>query len=1004
MVYGINNTCLLNMTDWWLPDSDFQLNIDMEPAPPRDCSIRGYLRDAVNGFGLSGETLTAISDTYMNWTTTNGSGFYNMSFIPEKYGMGAESDGYEGTSLNFKLESGRHIWRNISLEPLNCYLRGFIKDDGGAPISGANVRVREPWDRDYNNFTDPAGYYELNLTRGTKSVSIRASGCLWNSGTAEMTSGNITWLNVTMVPFPAYEFTLRGYVEEYNTTDPVNNTEVRLRADLQNGTWSNSTFTDATGYYEIMAPAFDLQVTAIGENHMENGTVVTGIAGQTIWQNITITNNTDWATLSGNVTLDGTPAQWANIAGTYWSETYWSPTYGTSSDAAGEYILNLPAGYVEVTCSAEKSNIERVSFELKPNEVFWYDFSLSTLEFDSIMLGKVTDQIGDPVQNSFFYFMNDMRSQTFSTVGITDFNGTYEVAVPRGELIYISFTEDYKVEAGTVDITQEWNWFNLSLTPLPGEVMVRGYLRSVNMVPIPGQQMSASMVDPLGDSHSWWMDMYWFNQPTSNLTGYYEFSAPKGEVSLVLTYVDGYYGLSGGGGLSVDTSSGTDIWQNFTLRPRPCFSEIWGKVKQSDETNVSGALVTAIIGSREFTAFTDLNGNYTLNVPEGALKISARKNGFGCIDTQYIYLYQSGQLEWVNMTLDPASAWLELPITDSVVDLDGDGKHDWLYVNVTVNVSNPGNYMISGTLKSTRWITGDGMESSEVGRTANETSLDAGVHTVRLAFNGPSLYLSEMDGYYVEVELRESQDWQSLDRRGQQISKYSWTDFDVPDVEIVDPCHTFGPVDTDFDGLYNMLLFNTTVNVLAPGNYTFMGQIMNLRTDENYEPFENIMIFEELQAGINTIEFDFSGTRIFNSGCHLGMVSVMIFNGSVDMSGGNIIGMSQVYVPYNYTKFQHYPIDSLVYGWVNDTTNTPIANISVELYNITRTTLNETMTDSDGYYELGGWEGDWLLVMDDGDDTDGEYQGNLTTITPNAVAPLKENRILQDAALDTMTR
>ncbi|MCK5310298.1 MAG: carboxypeptidase regulatory-like domain-containing protein, partial [Thermoplasmata archaeon] len=461
------------------------------------------------------------------------------------------------------------------------------------------------------------------------------------------------------------------------------------------------------------------------------------------------------------------------------------------------------------------------------------------------------------------------------------------------------------------------------------------------------------------------------------------------------------------GRLFLNTRSGNDIWLNITLRPQPLTYQLRGRVNESDNSPVIGATVTARYGARDFITITDATGKYTLDVPEGSPRISVRMDGYGYEGDEYISISSWGSsLYWQNLTLDTQNAWIELPITDSVVDIDGDGKYDWLYIDVTVNVAIAGEYDIDGDLYSDYWLTSSdgGISGTMSANAGNSSYLDPGLRIVRLAFYGPQVSYVGDGGFVIEIDLYDRDaGWDNIDLQYYFTNPYNSSDFDLPDLKDVDPPHSFGPLDTDFDGLYNVLMFNSTVEILAPGTYTFISRLYNVPAADNWqdEEIDQSYLTETLDVGIHTMEFSFSGSNIYNSGSHLGIASTMMMNGTGDMDENTMVWASQCYVPYNYTQFQNYPIDSYVYGWVNDTGSTPIANISVEIFNKTSRFVNRTLTDENGYFELGGWDADWILVMNDGDDTSQKYQGNLTSITLTTGTPLEINQELYDEILDS---
>ena len=999
-MHGIQTSYLLNQTDIWINElgSPDPIDMQLDPAPPRTNWLKGYLLDAITGLPLIDEPMTAASSEYLNTTRTNVTGYYNMTFISGEYTMGASSTDYESQSLRFTMGDNWTLWRNITLEPLDCVLKGIIKGSGG-PLDNAYVYVEEPWNvnprnDDYSNYTNAAGYYEMNLTRGTKTVGFRNDGYLATSRPITLHAGD-NWLNITMADIPIDDSMIMGFILDFNTFAPINCTSIRVGNN--NNSWSNGTWTDSGGYYEIYVIPGDLRIEA--ENgawgYQRNGTEISAMAGQIIWQNITLVNSSEpQASIRGYVTLDGATPNGGDIR-----VTNWNTNFGTGPDGSGYYEMFLSPGYVELTALAyannnDKSNIERLSLTLQPGEIFWHDFDLYSLDFDSIILGTIENQGGQIVEGAVCFFSNGNSDvSTFESSAISDFQGIYELGYSQGEMVYyMIFQQDYEMLSGNFMVGQEWNWHNFTLTSIGPKITVHGYIQDLDMNPITGHNMMGSTDN-------------WMNWTGTNASGYYEIDVPLGDV-----YIDAQLANSGfynPGKMFLNTRSGNDVWLNFSVRSMPLSMELRGRICESGNSNVTGATVTAKYGASEFTAVSDAGGNYILTVPEGRLSLSVRMDGYGHNGDEYISISQwASSLYWQNLTLDKQGAWIELPATDSVVDIDGDGKFDWLYIDVQINIATPGEYDLSGDLYSDYWLINNdgGLFGSNSASASNNSYLNAGLHTVCLEFNGPQIYLMEENGFVCELDLYDrNAGWETIDRQYYFTNPYNSSDFDMPDVDDIDPPHSFGPVDTDFDGLYNLLLFNTTVDILAPGNYTFISQLYNVPGVNNgdRDEIDQIFISKEFDTGIHTLEFAFSGTDIYNSENHLGIASTIMMNGTGDMDQNTMIWASQCYVPYDYTLFQNYPIDSMVYGWANNTGNVPIANLSVEIYNRTTGFINRTSTDATGYYELGGWQGDWLLVMNDGDDTTQHYQGNLTEIYLTTGTPIEENRIIQDEVLDS---
>ncbi len=977
-MYGINNTCTLWQSDYNFPEGgSYQINIDMVLAPARDCSIRGYITDSTNGNPMASINMTAMSWNYMNSTQTNGTGYYEMGFIPQDYSMGPEATGYERWTQNVNLQSGDNVWRNITLEPINSTIKGHVLSSGG-PLDNAQISITDPWGGAwsgirYEAWTDATGYYEINLTQGSKPVSFSADGYLSISRAVELQFDEVSWLNVTMPDAPADDFIISGYITDFNTGDPISGVVYLNNA---NRSWFNQTEINAsTGYYEISGPSEELTLTAQSYwNHHGNSTTINPMPSDVLTQDMELTNDTDWTTIFGSVEFDTMLITGAQII-----VNHGGGRYETSTDGMGDYTINVPAGYIDITCMYRPndgslgSEIQTDQMTTQPIDNINMDFYLDRLSMDSILTGTVEDSMsGLPVENGLIYVGNAMpgTSNTYETGGMTDFKGEYEILAPSGQFTRMVLVEGYEMIVDTVDTSSaEWNWENVTLDPITDMITIMGFIRDMDT----GQSIIG--LEPTASGNDW---MVWGN---SEAGGYYEIEVPVGEVQLrVEPDSYGYYSPESFGFYA---QSGTDIWFNISLRSRPLAIAVYGTVQESDSSPVVGINVTAEVGSREFTAITDAGGQYSLQVPIGRINIRARDPGYGAKDIFYDWFGQEWESQQVNLIADTTNATISNVISDWAYDEDDDGFFDWLYVNVTLDVTGTGRFDLQGGLMPTKYSESDGgMGGSGFIYTNNESSLDPGMRVIQLQFPGASIRASEIDGYYVDLEIREeSQNWNSVDKFGYTTtSNYTWDMFEKPDIELVNTPFEYFPVDTDFDGLYNLLLFNVTVDVKAPGSYSVFTMLQSMAPNRDDSELGMQMMTEDLEVGVQTISLSYSGTNIHNGEYHLGAMTVMLFNGSIDMDNGKMQDSGICYIPMDYHRFQYYSVDSFVNGTVMDTGGAPLSDITVGIYNITSKTWNETTTDGSGYYELGGWNGEWLLYINDDDQDMSVYQGNMTVL------------------------
>ncbi len=977
-MYGVNNVAYLYQNYVGFNEgSNREISFDLNMAPARDCSLEGYITDSLTGMPIAGINITASGNSYLNSTQTNATGYYHMGFIPDQYSMGPDVDGYEDWVEQFYLNSGDNSWRNITLEPINSTLKGYVLSSGG-PLDNAQISITDPWGGAwsgirYEAWTDATGYYEINLTQGSKPVGFSADGFLSISRAVELKFDEISWLNVTMPDAPPDDFIVSGYITDLNTGDPISGVVYLNNA---NRSWFNQTLVNATtGYYEISGPSEELTLSAQSYwGHYGNSTTINPMPSDVLTQDMVLTNDTDWTTIQGHVEFDSMLITGAQIT-IYHGNNNWQ----TSTDGLGDYSINVPSGYIQMVCYYRPmdgtlgSEMDSTFMTTPANGNVWKNYSLSRLSLDSILTGTIEDSMsGLPVENALIYMGNALpgMENTFETGGMTDFKGEYEILAPSGQFNTMVLAEGYEMIMDTVDTSSaEWNWDNATLDPMTDTITIMGFVRDMDT------SQSIIGLEPTASGNDW---MVWGNAEAG---GYYEIEVPVGEVSLRIepdSY--GYYSPSGFGFYA---ESGVDIWFNVSLRSRPLSIIVRGSVQESDSSLVAGINVTAEVGSREFTTITDAGGQYSLQVPSGRINIRARDPGYGAKDIFYDWFNQEWENQQVDLTADPTNATISNIISDWAYDEDGDGFFDWLYVNVTLNVSGQGRFDLQGGLMPTKYMSGDGgMGGSSSIYTDNESAFDPGMRVIQLAFPGASIRASEMNGYYVDLEIREeSQNWNSVDRFGYSTtSNYTWDQFEKPDISLVNMPFEYFPVDTDFDGLYNLLLFNVTVDVKAPGTYSVFTMLQSMAPNRDDSELGMQMTTEELEAGVQTISMSYSGSNIRNGGYHLGAMTVMLFNGSIDMDNGKMQDSGICYIPMDYRQFQYYNIDSFVNGTVMDTGGAPLSDITVGIYNITSKTWNDTTTDGAGYYELGGWNGEWLLYMNDDNDDTSVYQSNMTVL------------------------
>lgn len=227
-------------------------------------------------------------------------------------------------------------------------------------------------------------------------------------------------------------------------------------------------------------------------------------------------------------------------------------------------------------------------------------------------------------------------------------------------------------------------------------------------------------------------------------------------------------------------------------------------------------------------------------------------------------------------------------------DTDGDGLYNSLKLSVGVQIDQPTTYYMVAWLEN-----GSGME---IAWASTGATLGAGTHTLDLLFDGRVIRASGLDGPYniSRVELRVVDDDFLVDAADDvhTTAAYQHTDFDSPDVAFTGSFSDAG-VDTNTDGLYDLLRINLGLDVQEAGTYTVTGEL------EGSDSIAVASTTASLSTGGQTVDLDFDGQLIFqhrkDGPYHLRKLRVE------DASGNRIDLIYDAYTTsaYTYGQFQH---------------------------------------------------------------------------------------------------
>ena len=191
------------------------------------------------------------------------------------------------------------------------------------------------------------------------------------------------------------------------------------------------------------------------------------------------------------------------------------------------------------------------------------------------------------------------------------------------------------------------------------------------------------------------------------------------------------------------------------------------------------------------------------------------------------------------------------PHSDFGLDTDGDALFNSLVVNATIQVEETGTYRVEGVLYEST--------STLFVYTSNVTSLDVGLQTVPLWFDGVRINASDVDGpYTVDLTLHDYDTFTFLDSDTHTTAAYSHLDFDGPPASFAPP-HSDHGLDTDGDGLFEYLVVDLNIQVTEAGTFFVEAILYGSHIAETFN-------ITTLEPGLQTVPLWFDGLSISSSG------------------------------------------------------------------------------------------------------------------------------------------
>jgi hypothetical protein len=290
--------------------------------------------------------------------------------------------------------------------------------------------------------TDASGNYTLYVPAGTYEVGG------WSPDTgglspqnANVSSGNVTGLNWAL----GTQYILRITVNSSTAISPMfsgvfNPTTGRGGGSDSWTTSGNNKYTDI----KLPAGTYDVHVGSPMVGEIGNTSVVLD-SNKTIA--FDLPSAVDFATVSGSVTADGSPAAGANV----WASKIGGPGfYSTVTDGSGDYSLKLPKNnnyVIGVKAMGYIANAGDVPISVTSADINGNDFVLSTA--GSPITGTVSNASSTAITNAWVSAKKIVDGNEVWTGSPTDGAGNYNLAVDSGTWTIYAEAPGYYRSSGT---------------------------------------------------------------------------------------------------------------------------------------------------------------------------------------------------------------------------------------------------------------------------------------------------------------------------------------------------------------------------------------------------------------------------------------------------------------------------------------------------------------------------------------------------------------------------
>ncbi|MDH3365913.1 MAG: PKD domain-containing protein [Thermoplasmata archaeon] len=438
---------------------------------PSDAWIKGNVSDGVDPIPNSYVKVMMFTagGVDVNWTYSDELGDYEIG-VPGgfDYMIFAANGSYMMGMSQLSILAGETKWVNFSLESIaptvaDVTIKGFVKDSMGLPRDDGHVLgiVYDPMGDDmpeYANVTVPEadGYFEVNVIPGTGgggAVAMDFEGyqMIENSSDDPLVSGQAYWFNITL-EMPSYndDAMLYGYVTVSGSGLPLENALVAVEIwneELEDD-YSNYTFTDAAGYYEMNVSNGSARLM-ISKGGYSMAMYEIEIPHDALIQQDAELSETN-CIVRGNVTDSKStdPIQFVTVF--MWHSA--DELFIANTNESGFYEMRCVDGEnLYMTVELDGYSRGAAEIDLSPGDAKWQDFGLWPVS--AWIEGYVTDFFGGGlIENA---RVEASSEGYYYEESYTDSLGYYNLSVPQGTYEVRVSAFDYRENESSVEVIDE---------------------------------------------------------------------------------------------------------------------------------------------------------------------------------------------------------------------------------------------------------------------------------------------------------------------------------------------------------------------------------------------------------------------------------------------------------------------------------------------------------------------------------------------------------------------